>query len=666
MRAVRRLTKHALVIIGLGSAVVLVPPANSIGAADDPAVIAVHATSEASTPVTAGAVGSPVPVAVGEQVTFRVEFVLPESTTISLTVDHVVPDDLEYVSGSATVSYVADSSPSFDGSFAGITNTPDPDFEFPASRVSFDSGSRVLSFDFGSIINNDGDSGDEWIVIDFSAVVPDQPTVNGGDEMSAGYSVTVDEGLPTEVTVSADPVHLVVVEPALDSTAQFAPDEVARGGSSTLTIEVSNLAADGATGPAHDLVVSEMLDDWLHVVAVNVTFNGAAVTFGSTFTNSSVVNPGFATGVEDELVVTISGLPVDGTGSIVVSLTTDPAVSAASLPRTISSTLDVDGDSLNSATSPTSEQRSYSTSAADDLVVYRAPLVELDSTAVSPTNDTSIGFTATFDEDVTGFTETGLSLAAPSGATITNFVAVDARRYTFDVSGMSADGDVTVTVAAGAATNSDGRTNAASEPVVVTFDGTAPTISGPDEGSTIDAPTAAGQPSTIVEFEVSGENAECTPASGSVFPIGATEVTCTAEDDAGNTAVLSFSVVVSDLEAPVISDNPDLRLVLPSGASSTVLTYALPSATDNSGSAQVVCLAPSGAVLPVGSYVVTCTATDPSNNTATSSFAVTVVRAPVIPATGGNALDGLRLAALLVAGGAALVGASSQRRRRSV
>jgi hypothetical protein len=37
---------------------------------------------------------------------------------------------------------------------------------------------------------------------------------------------------------------------------------------------------------------------------------------------------------------------------------------------------------------------------------------------------------------------------------------------------------------------------------------------------------------------------ECTPASGSIFPIGTTAVTCTATDAAGNTAACSFQVSV--------------------------------------------------------------------------------------------------------------------------
>ncbi|MEO8427403.1 MAG: HYR domain-containing protein [Verrucomicrobiota bacterium] len=45
----------------------------------------------------------------------------------------------------------------------------------------------------------------------------------------------------------------------------------------------------------------------------------------------------------------------------------------------------------------------------------------------------------------------------------------------------------------------------------------------------------------------------CSPPSGSAFPIGTTTVTCTATDEAGNTAMCSFNVTVNDTELPVAS-----------------------------------------------------------------------------------------------------------------
>jgi hypothetical protein len=45
----------------------------------------------------------------------------------------------------------------------------------------------------------------------------------------------------------------------------------------------------------------------------------------------------------------------------------------------------------------------------------------------------------------------------------------------------------------------------------------------------------------------------CSPASGSVFPLGVTTVSCSVADAAGNTSTCSFTVRVNDTQAPVIN-----------------------------------------------------------------------------------------------------------------
>lgn len=84
-----------------------------------------------------------------------------------------------------------------------------------------------------------------------------------------------------------------------------------------------------------------------------------------------------------------------------------------------------------------------------------APVATISTTASDPTGTAPIPFTVTFDEDVTGFTAAGISV---TNGTVMNFTAVDAQTYTFDVT-PTTDGDVTVTVAAGAAQDDAGNEN---------------------------------------------------------------------------------------------------------------------------------------------------------------------------------------------------------------
>jgi len=80
-------------------------------------------------------------------------------------------------------------------------------------------------------------------------------------------------------------------------------------------------------------------------------------------------------------------------------------------------------------------------------------------------------------------------------------------------------------------------------------DTTPPTLSVPAEIAKV----ATGSDGAVVEFanDISATDdvddnvpVQCSPASGSTFPIGTTTVTCTATDDAGNTASESFDVIV--------------------------------------------------------------------------------------------------------------------------
>ena len=133
----------------------------------------------------------------------------------------------------------------------------------------------------------------------------------------------------------------------------------------------------------------------------------------------------------------------------------------------------------------------------------------------------------------------------------------------------------------------------------------------------------------------------CAPASGGLFPIGTTTVTCTATDGSGNFAEVSFDVVVQDTIPPTISNVP-LDIVLEATATGdAVVTYSLPDATDNASAVVTIdCQPPSGTTLPVGMTTVTCTATDESGNTAQASFDVLVQDAtgPVITLNGSNPL----------------------------
>ncbi len=143
--------------------------------------------------------------------------------------------------------------------------------------------------------------------------------------------------------------------------------------------------------------------------------------------------------------------------------------------------------------------------------------------------------------------------------------------------------------------------------------------------------TDAGSPGAVVTYlaptatdNCPGVVVSCVPASGSLFPIGQSTVVCTATDAAGNTSTSTFKVTVTDLEAPVLSVTPGINANIDAGTCGAVVTFDLPTASDNSGSVTVVAVPPSGSTFPVGNTTVTLTATDASGNVSTSTFVVTI------------------------------------------
>ncbi len=133
---------------------------------------------------------------------------------------------------------------------------------------------------------------------------------------------------------------------------------------------------------------------------------------------------------------------------------------------------------------------------------------------------------------------------------------------------------------------------------------------------------------TATDYEDGPVTVLCTPASGSLFPIGSTTVTCTASDTSGNYSETSFTVTVNDdtvndISPPAITVPAGISVpaTSPEGATVTFTTSAL----DVVDGARATTDDPvSGSVFPVGSTVVTTTASDTKGNTASRTFTVTV------------------------------------------
>lgn len=169
------------------------------------------------------------------------------------------------------------------------------------------------------------------------------------------------------------------------------------------------------------------------------------------------------------------------------------------------------------------------------------------------------------------------------------------------------------------------------------FDNTAPVIVCPDDITVGNDP---GQAFARVAFTVTATD-NCDPdvpvvctaewgevRSGDAFPIGTTEVVCTAQDHAQNQVTCTFHVTVEDREPPALTGPPSATVVTDCmGSSRTVTAGDLGmSATDNFDPGPVIALTPN--VLAPGSTTVSVTATDLDGNQSQAMVDVTVLRGP--------------------------------------
>jgi hypothetical protein len=116
-------------------------------------------------------------------------------------------------------------------------------------------------------------------------------------------------------------------------------------------------------------------------------------------------------------------------------------------------------------------------------------------------------------------------------------------------------------------------------------------------------------------------------ASGTVFPIGTTTVTCSASDKAGHRHYRGGGVPDRHLEGDVALV-AGAKTAIATSTNGAVVTYTAPTATDIvDGAVATTSDKASGSTFALGTTTVTCTAKNAAGNVHTKSFTVTVTAA---------------------------------------
>eukprot|EP00667_Euglena_gracilis_P000070 EG_transcript_70 len=171
---------------------------------------------------------------------------------------------------------------------------------------------------------------------------------------------------------------------------------------------------------------------------------------------------------------------------------------------------------------------------------------------------------------------------------------------------------------------------------VTVQDTEAPVITCP---SNIVQNTDPGRNSTTVQWTVTATDNVGTPtvsgsrASGTAFFFGTTAVQYNATEAASNLASCSFTVTILDVEPPTLTCPANITVLMDTGKSNAVVSWAAPTASDNVAlAAAPASVPPMGSAFAAGLTVVRYTVQDTSGNSASCNFTVYVVdrEAPTI------------------------------------
>jgi hypothetical protein len=145
-------------------------------------------------------------------------------------------------------------------------------------------------------------------------------------------------------------------------------------------------------------------------------------------------------------------------------------------------------------------------------------------------------------------------------------------------------------------------------------------------------PVAVSFNDPTVTGGVSPTSAVCSPASGTLFPVGNTPLTCTATDSSQQTASCNSVVAVTSSPPPSTGDLtivcPTIAPVTISNGSTAQVIFADPTVTGGTAPVTTQCFPGSGDVFGVGQRTVACIAVDALQQVAYCTTVAIVTAAP--------------------------------------
>jgi fimbrial isopeptide formation D2 family protein/uncharacterized repeat protein (TIGR01451 family) len=299
--------------------------------ANDPAQITVGGEPSKAVAASSEALTTPnTSLSIGEIVRYRLLYRLPEGTAEKFELIDRLPDGLQFLDDSTTkLAFVANtpgiSSSALSGpglqvigdqtTVAGVT----PTFVIPGGAISggpFGSGTDV-TFNLGTLTNADSDDNDEFVILEFNALVLNIPDNVAGDILPNNFVVEIKD---SEKHIS-NIVNVDLIEPKVTIDKKVTTTPTDAGDTVVYEIVVSNAVASN-TAPARDVRVLDVLNANLDLQSVVVN------TIGPVVTNNS------DTGAGNKVDVTLDPMLAGESATIVVTaLVVNTAEAGAVIPN---------------------------------------------------------------------------------------------------------------------------------------------------------------------------------------------------------------------------------------------------------------------------------------------------------------------------------------------
>ena len=404
-------------------------------------------------------------------------------------------------------------------------------------------GSASLDSD-GSIVSYKWElyAGGNWIT--FGSSVYALYTFNSPGTYTVRLTVTDNQGAVDDalvyVTVVANqaPTADAGADRTIESTGPTTQISLDGSGSSDPDGDSLTFVWTGVFGTASGMNPAVALPPGSH--AIRLTVDDGKGHFTIDTVNITVVDstPPALTGLADQVLEATSASGANGTFSVTATDLVTPAPAVVCTPSS-GSTFAI-GTTTVSCTATDAAGNSASGSFTVTVKDTTAPIIvapeDLKVEATGPETLVKTG-TATATDTVGVVSITSNSTGSfPLGTTVVIWTALDAA----------------------------GNKATATQSVIV-VDTTPPVLSLPAD-QVVEAASAKG---AIGEFRVSAKDLVnslpmviCTPASGSIFAIGTTTVSCTATDRSGNSSSGSFTVKVQDTTPPVLKVPAPIHVLL--------------------------------------------------------------------------------------------------------